>query len=331
MKSFRLAAVLSIILWPAAPGAVLAQDKQLLVAEPGHNVGYLPLYIAIQKGYFAELGLDVKVLTMESGSAHTNAVLSGQAFAFIGGPEHNAFAKVKGGELRSVVNVVNRGNVYYLSPPGKEPKPGEDMASYFKGKIIAVSAFGGTPNSITRYLLKKWNLNEKTDVTLMEMPTSAVPVTIKTGKAQIGVGGEPAITQGIKQGFWSEPFYKIPKELGPYAYSTINVRLDSIQKDPDTVQKFVTAVVRGIEFTYAHPDEAAVAARKEFATMDLADLKATLDRYFADEMWTKDGSISPESWETAKSVVMGAGILKQDVAYDQIIDMKFFNAVKRTN
>ena len=331
MKSFRLAAALAIALWQASSTGAFAAGKELLVAEPGHNVGYLPLYAAIQKGYFAEVGLDVKVLTMESGSAHTNAVLSGQAFAFIGGPEHNAFAKLKGGELRSVVNVVNRGNVYYMAPPGKGPQPGEEMAAYFKGKVIAVSAYGGTPNSITRYLLKKWNLNDKTDVTLQEVPTSAVPATIKAGKAQIGVGGEPAITQGIKQGLWTEPFYKIPKELGPYAYSTINVRLDSIQKDPDTVQKFVTAVMRGIDFTYAHPDEAAVAARKEFPTMDLEDLKATLDRYFADEMWTKDGSITPDSWETAKSVVIGAGILKHDVAYDQIIDMKFFNAAKRTN
>ena len=178
MKSFRIAAALATVLWQATPAGALAAGKELLVAEPGHNVGYLPLYIAIQKGYFAEHGLDVKILTMESGSAHTNAVLSGQAFAFIGGPEHNAFAKLKGGELRSVVNVVNRGNVYYMAPPGKEPKPGEDMASYFKGKIIAVSAYGGTPNSITRYLLKKWNLNDKTDVTLQELPTSAVPATI---------------------------------------------------------------------------------------------------------------------------------------------------------
>ena len=303
------------------------ERKQLFVAEPGHNVGYLPLYAAIQKGYFSELGLDVKVLTMESGSAHTNAVLSGQAFAFIGGPEHNAFAKIKGGELRSVVNVVDRGNVYYMTAPGKEPKPGEDLASYFKGKTIAVSNYGGTPNSITRYLLKKWNLNDKTDVTLQEVPTSAVPVTVKTGKAQIGVGGEPAITQGIKQGFWSEPFYKIPRELGPYAYSTINVRLDAIQKDPDTVRKFVVATVKGLAFVYGDPEEAAKLARKEFPTMDLDDLKATLDRYFADELWSKDGSISAQSWETAKAVVLQAGLLKQDVAYDQIIDTQFLKSL----
>ena len=65
----------------------VAQDKKtLLVAEPGHGMATLPFYIAMTNGFFAEEGLDVKILTTDGGGAHTNAVLSGQAFAFIGGP-----------------------------------------------------------------------------------------------------------------------------------------------------------------------------------------------------------------------------------------------------
>ena len=60
----------------------------------------------------------MKIVTIESGAGHTNAVLTGQAFAFIGGPEHNAFAKAKGAELRAVVNVVDRGNVYFVAAKG---------------------------------------------------------------------------------------------------------------------------------------------------------------------------------------------------------------------
>src|SRR6202166_5317394 len=85
--------------------------RELLVAEPVHSTGYLPLYIAMAKGFFEDV--TVKLVTIETGSGHTNAVLSGQAFAFIGGPEHDAYAKIKGAELRSVVNVVDRGNVYF--------------------------------------------------------------------------------------------------------------------------------------------------------------------------------------------------------------------------
>ena len=311
----------------AAPFVARAAAREIIVAEPVHSTGYLPLYVAMAENYFAESDITVKILTIESGSGHTNAVLSGQAFAFIGGPEHNAFAKAKGAELRAVVHCVDRGNIYFCAAKGQDPT-GTDWTSYFKGKTIALGPFGGTPNSITRYLLGKWKLDAKRDVTLVEVPNSAVPAAIKGGQAQIGVSTEPMITQGIRQGLWSEPFYNVPKELGPYAYSTLNIRLDSIQKDPDLVRGFVRAMARGLKFTYAKPDAAAEIAKKQFPTMALDDLKATLDRSFKDELWSKDGLISRAAWTTGSTVVREAGILKSDVSYDEIIDMSFIESIR---
>lgn len=311
----------------AKPYIAHAAKHELLVAEPVHSTGYLPMYIAMAKNYFAESDIEVKIVTIETGSGHTNAVLSGQAFAFIGGPEHCAFAKAKGAELRAVVHCVDRGNVYFMAATGQDPKD-KDWPSYFKGKSIAVSPFGGTPNSILRYLLAKWKLDPKTDVTMLEVPNSAVPATVKAGKAAIGVSTEPFITQGIKQGFWNEPFFNIPKELGPYAYSTINIRQDSIKKEPEVVRGFVRGMMKALKYLYADPAGAAEVAKKQFPTMPLDDMKATLDRSFADQMWSKDGMISPAAWETGKAVVMGAGILKTDVKYEEIIDMSFVESVR---
>ena len=91
------------------------------MAEPVHSTGYLPLYIAIANGYFDDAGVSVKLITIETGAGHTNAVLSGDAFAFIGGPEHNAFAKLRGGELRAIVNCVDRNNNYLSAATGLAP------------------------------------------------------------------------------------------------------------------------------------------------------------------------------------------------------------------
>jgi NitT/TauT family transport system substrate-binding protein len=264
----------------------------------------------------------VKIVTIETGAGHTNAVLSGAAFAFIGGPEHCAYAKTKGAELRAVVNCVDRGNVYFCAAKGQEPA-GTDWPSYFKGKTIATSGFGGTPNSITRYLLKKWNLDATRDVTLVETANSAILPVVKNKQAQIGSSTEPFVTQGVRIGVWGEPFINIPKEMGPYAYSTFNVRLDTIQKEPELVRGFVRGMMKSLKFVHDNHDEAAEIANRQFPTMALDDLKATLDRSFADELWSKDGTISPAAWDNAKAVVMGAGILKTDVKYDEIIDMSF--------
>jgi NitT/TauT family transport system substrate-binding protein len=129
---------------------------------------------------------------------------------------------------------------------------------------------------------------------------------------------------------WGEPFINIPKDMGPYAYSTFNVRLDTIQKDPGLVRGFVRGMMKSLKFVHDNHDEAAELAKTQFPTMALDDLKATLARSFADDMWSQDGTISPAAWDTAKSVVMGAGILKVDVKYDEIIDMSFVNSLKAT-
>ena len=97
---------------------------------------------------------------------------------------------------------------------------------------------------------------------------------------------------------------------------------------PPLVRGFVRGMMKGLKFLYANQGESAEVAKKQFPTMPLDDMKATLDRSFADEMWSKDGTISPAAWDTGKSVVMGAGILKTDVKYEEIIDMSFVDSVR---
>src|SRR5258706_4557924 len=210
----------------APPFVARAASKELCAAEPVQRTGYLPMYSAMANGYFAESEIVVKIVTIETGGGHTNAVLSGQAFAFIGGPEHNAFAKAKGAELRAVVHCVDRGNVYLCAAKGHDPKD-TNWPAYFKGKAIAVGPYGGTPNSIMRYLLGKWQLDAKRDVTLLEVANSAVPAAVRAGQAVIGNTTRPIVTQGIPQKLWDEPFSNGPKEPRPYAHSRLNVRLDS--------------------------------------------------------------------------------------------------------
>lgn len=306
----------------AFPSIVRAQSAaDLIVAEPVHSTGYLPLYVAIHQGFFAQEKINLKILTVESGSGHTNAVLTKQAFAFIGGPEHNAFAKAKGAELRSVVNVVNRGNVYLVARKGVGPKD-KNYGAYLKGKKIATGFYGGTPNSITRFLVKDWGLAE-TDVQMLEVSAAAALAAMKTGNADVAIVTEPLLTRGVKEGIWEEPFYNVPKELGDYAYSTLNIRKDSIDTEPQVVAGFVRAVMKGLKATYENPAMAAEVAKKEFPTMAPDDMKATIDRSFADSIWSKDGKISPAAWTTSSKVVKAANLLKTDVGYAEIIDMRF--------
>jgi NitT/TauT family transport system substrate-binding protein len=320
-RCLRALGILALALAIHTPAAHAA-GKPILIAEPVHSIGYLPLYVAMDKGYFT--GLDVSTITLpSSGSAHTDAVLSGKAWGFIGGPEHNAYADVKGAQLKAIVNVVNRGNVYLFAVKGLTV--GKDLKTFLKGKRIVVSAYGGTPNSITRYLLKKEGLDPQKDVTLLEVATPAVPAVMAQGRADIGVLDEPGVTKGIEGGVWQEPFYSAPRQFGPYAYSTVNVTQATIDNDTATVRTFVNGMLRGLALVRDHHDEAQAIAAKEFPDLTPAEIKAALDRAYSDQIWEFSGKITPESVKTAESVVEAAGLLTGDVPYAEIVDPEFFN------
>jgi NitT/TauT family transport system substrate-binding protein len=305
----------------------------LKIAEPVHGVGYLPLYVGIQKGFFAEQGLDVSTVTLAGGGAHTNAVLTGAAWGFIGGPEHNAFAKAKGASIRGIVNIVNRGNNYLVAPKGVSYDG--NLASFLKGKTIVTSSFGGTPNSITRYLLDKAGLKVGTDVKLIETGDPAAMLTIvQQGQAQVAVTSEPILGRGVNQGIWGEPFYSAPKELGPYAYSTLNIKEDSIKSDPASVEKFVKAMIKSLDYVDKHHDESFDIAHKEFPTFDPEVLRATLKRSYDDQLWEFSGRISTAALDTALAVVRASGVLKdkdKPVQYADIIDMTYVDKVISTS
>lgn len=297
----------------------------ITIAEPVHGVGYLPLYAAIESGAFADEGITVEVTTL-TGGGHVNSVLSGEVFGFIGGVESGAVANVKGASLQGVVNVVNRGNVYFVAPEGAEPAAGEDLGEYFSGTTIVGGRHGGTPNAILRYLLTQNGIDPDADTTLQELEdSSAIPAAMSAGAADLAVVAEPQLGLGVAQGLWTEPFLNVPEELGPYAYSSIVVPTKTIDENPQLVQRFVDAMMKGQELIESDPEYAAELGAAEFPTLDPAVLQATLDRTYADSLW--DGScLSEDAVEVNLEVARVGGILLDDEApqtYDTVATTQF--------
>lgn len=297
----------------------------LTIAEPVHSIGYLPLYAAIESGAFADVGLTVEVTTL-TGGGHVNSVLSGEVFGFIGGVESGAVANIRGASLIGVVNVVNRGNVYFTAPAGAEPAADEDLGSYFSGKTIVGGRHGGTPNAILRYILTQHGIDPDADTVLQELEdSSAVPAAMQAGSADIAVTSEPQLGLGVSEGLWSEPFLNVPEELGPYAYSSIVVPAEAIETQPELVQSLVDALMVGQELIESDPEYALELASQEFDTLDPAVIQATLDRAYADSLW--DGScLSEAAIEVNLEVARVGGILADQDApqtYDDVATTQF--------
>lgn len=229
---------------PTAEAAPGGKTQKIVIAEPVHSTGYLPLYLAQREGYFQKRGLDVEVI-QASGGAHVTAVVSGDAWGVIGGTESNALANNKNSDpIVSVVNVVNRANVYLVAKKGWRPKADRKpiWKEFFQGKKINAGRHGGTPNLLIRYLLLYLGLDPEKDVTLLEPADASTVVTmVQQGAADIGNGAEPQISDGISKDVWGEPFYKF-HDFGDFSYSVLSVKKSAIANDPETVQKFVDAI-----------------------------------------------------------------------------------------
>lgn len=299
--------------------------KKIVIAEPVHLIGYLPLYLAIQEGYFEEEGLEVEVITA-TGGAHVTSLVSGDAWGNIAGPDSNQMANPGSSDpIQGVVNVVNRANVYLMgSSDEKVDSTNEaELAAYLEGKTIAAGRYGGSPNLLTRWLLLELGLDPDKDVKLEEpADASAVVSLVESGQADIANGGEPQITEGINKGVWNEPFYSFPS-LGDYPYSVISVKKSTIENEPEVVESFVKAMLKGLKAVDENPDLAMEALKKEFPTTSDNSLKASLDRAYADQLWSKDGFISEEALAKPMDVVEKTGVYKEGYKYEELIDMQF--------
>lgn len=328
LMEFSLARALCIASVLSAPTIFPSwgHARDLVLAEPVHYVGFLPVYVAQKKGYFKDEGIDLRISTMD-GPTMIPAVVSGQAFGLTASVDRNAQAKVAGKEVKAVVNLNARANIYLMARKDLMPVQG-DLANFLKGKRIAVTAFGGTPNNMLRYLLTQWKLDPRRDVTLVEVNSQPVVlVTVGANQAEVGVSAEPFISQGVRKGTWGQPIYAA-KDLGPYADTAISVNGDTIRKEPQVVRGLVKAVMRGLIYTNNHRSEMVEFAKAEFPTASQEDLEASLERAFADQIYSADGFIPPAAWTMGEAVVRQAGILKQDVGYDDVIDMQFVKAVQ---
>ncbi len=324
MKKF-LALIVCLALLCCALPALAEGLTRLTVAEPVHLIGYLPLYVAIHEGYFAEEGLDVTVV-QATGGTHVTAVVSGDAFAVIGGVDSNALANQGNSDpIMGIVHCVNRANVYLFARTGLAPDSDsvEDMADFLRGKRIVAGRYGGSPNLLTRYLLLQCGLDPDRDVTLVEnADASTVTAMLQHGQGDIGNGGEPQISEGVTAGIWEEPFVKFP-DLGDYAYSIIGVKKSTIENDPDTCRKFVRAMLKALS---AVQEDHALAARvleMEFSTLTEAGRAAALGRAYDDCLWSEDGIITPRAVDMTMEVLAASGLYEGEWAYDQLVDMRF--------
>ena len=113
------------------------------LSEVTHSVFYAPQYVAISKGFFKDVGLDVQLQNGQGADKVMTAVLSGQCDIGLAGPESSIYVYNEGKEDYSVVfaQLTKRDGSFLV---GKNPDANFKWIN-LKGKNIIGGRIGGVP------------------------------------------------------------------------------------------------------------------------------------------------------------------------------------------
>ena len=143
------------------------KNKKITVAEVAHTIFYAPQYVALEKGYFEEVGLDVELILANGADKVTAAVLSGDAEIGFSGSEATIYV-YNGGEkdyLKTFAQLTQKDGSFLVSREKYEDFSLENL----KGKTIIGGRAAGMPEMTLKYALKQNGIDPNKD---LEVDTS---------------------------------------------------------------------------------------------------------------------------------------------------------------
>src|SRR6266702_6638839 len=140
----------------AAVAKDVPEKPELHIAAASVGITYLPMLVAVQRGYFKDEGLDVHIAAFSGGSKTLEALLGGSSDMVAGAYSNTITMATKGQHLVTIAAQVNcPGWIFGVSQKRQaEVKSTKDL----KGMRIGVSAPGSSTHMALNYILHKAGL-----------------------------------------------------------------------------------------------------------------------------------------------------------------------------
>lgn len=282
------------------------------------NIQYAPFYVAVEKGYFADAGIEIE-FDYRFETDGVALVGAGELpFAVVSG-EQVLLARAQGLPVTYVAAWYQQ---YPVSVVAKS-EAGVLVPQDLKGKKIGLPGLFGANYIGLRALLNAGRLTEA-DVTLDAIGFNQVEL-VAAGQQDIIVGyaaNEPLQlrAQGIAV---------TEVRVADYAQLAANGLLASekvIAEDPALVRAFVGAFLKGLADTLSNPDEAfeiSQAYIPNFAELDAEVQKLVLTTSI--EQWQADrlGYSDPKAWENMQNVLLEMGLITEPLDLSQAFTNEF--------
>ena len=277
------------------------------------NIQFAPVYVALDKGYFRDAGFEVE---LEYGNEADAVALVGagdQTFAIASG-EQVLLARAQGLPVTYVAAWYEEFPVGIVSLSEEKITTPQDLA----GKTIGIPGLFGASYIGFRALLDAAGLTEA-DVELHSIGFNQVEALVsdQVQSTVIYLANEPAVLRS--QGYQVDVI-AVADHLKLVANGLVTNE-QTINENPDQVERFNQALLKGITDAAENPEEAFEISKKYVENLDEAD--ETLQKEILAEsikLWQTDrpGYSDPTAWENMQEVLLNMGLMESPLNLEEV-------------
>ena len=296
------------------------ENKKITVAEVTHSVFYAPQYVAIEKGYFKDEGLDVELVLTPGADNVMSAVLSGDANIGLSGSEATIYV-YNGNEkdyVKTFAQLTQKDGSFIISRKDIKDFKLDDL----KGSYYIGGRLGGMPEMTLEYILRENGIDPNKDLTIdTSIQFASMASSFIGGTGDYVSLFEPLASSIVNEGYG----YKVASlgSLGGNVpYTAYNARISFIENNKDVIEKFTKAIQKGLDFVNNNDSKTiAKVILKEFPDTSLNDLTMAVESYKNNDTWPKTTTFTKESFDHMQDIVVQAGILDKDktVKYKDLV------------
>ncbi|MGI6500489.1 MAG: ABC transporter substrate-binding protein [Anaerostipes sp.] len=301
--------------------------KKVTLNEVTHSIFYAPQYVALEKGYFKEEGIDLTIETGFGADKSMTAVLSGDADIGFMGPEASIYQYNQGNKDYAVnfAQLTQRAGNFLVS---RKPIKSFNW-NQLKGKTLIGGRKGGMPQMILEFILKKENMNPKKDVKIIQNIDFANTAGAFTGgTGDFTVEFEPNATLLEKQGK-GHVVASLGVDSGYIPYTAYCAKKSYIKAHPSIIQGFTNAIAKGQKYVANHsPKETADIIADQFPDITKNDLIKIIKRYKDQDTYKENPSFSKDGFMLLQDILEGSGELNETVPFSKLVDTTFTKNLK---
>jgi NitT/TauT family transport system substrate-binding protein len=292
------------------------------LSEVTHSVFYAPQYVAINKGFFKEEGIEIELTTGQGADKVMTAVISGSVDIGFAGPEAAIYVYNEGREnYAEVFAQLTQCDGSFLV--GREPAENFDWSD-LEGSLVIPGRKGGVPYMTLEYVLKQKGLIPGENLTFDD----SIQFALMAGAFTSGHGDfvtifEPTASMIEKEGK-GYIVASIGAESGEIPYTAYFASKSYIEKNKDIIQKFVNALYKAQLWVAEHSaKEIAEAVSESFPDTELDILESAIARYKEIGAYAPNPVMKEEAFEMLQTVMTEAGELENKAPYDKVVNNTF--------